>query len=86
VSDETVIASEVHAADAPGVLQEPNVLCPKCNDMVPMALYCLKCGFPLYMFREEEEGVDVETRPDDGSLERVHALTKDLMNSVSLKL
>jgi hypothetical protein len=86
VSDETVIANEVHAVDAPGGLQEQNVLCPKCNDMVPMALYCLKCGFPLYMFREEEEGVDVETRPDDGSLERVHALTKDLMNSISLKL
>ena len=86
MSDETIIENEVQAADASGGLQEPNVLCPKCNDMVPMALYCLKCGFPLYMFKEEEEGVVVETKPDDGSLERIHTLTKDLLNSISLKL
>jgi hypothetical protein len=84
--DETVIENKVDEADAIGELQEPNILCPKCNDMVPRALYCLKCGFPLYMFREEEEGVDFETKPNDGSLERVHTLTKDLMNSISLKL
>ena len=66
--------------------QETMVSCPNCKETVPTSLYCLKCGFPLYMFRKEGDVVDVSTQPDEGALGRVQELTKNLMNSISLKL
>ena len=54
--------------------------------MVPLSLYCLKCGFPLHMLRQQDDGIDDTIETDEGSLARVQGLTKDLMNSISLKL
>jgi len=35
-------------ADAQEDTELKTISCPNCNDTVPMTLYCLKCGFPLF--------------------------------------
>lgn len=85
MEEETVTEDEAQAESFPENLYENMVACPNCKDTVPTSLHCLKCGYPLYMFRQEE-GVGVDVEPDKEDLGRIQQLTKDLMNSISLKL
>ena len=77
--------AETQAEAFPDDLQETMIPCPNCKEMVPTSLYCLKCGYPLYMFRKEEES-EVVLGPEEGAITKIQELTKDLMNSISLML
>jgi hypothetical protein len=86
MESETPEATEIPEEIYPSDFQEEMIPCPNCKEMVPLSLYCLKCGFPLHMLRQQDDRIDDTIETDEGSLARVQGLTKDLMNSISLKL
>ena len=86
MNDETVNKNEEQAEVIPESFEETMVPCPNCKETVPTSLYCLKCGYPLYMFRQQEEGIDVVLPPDEGSLSHMQEISKNLMNAISMKL
>ena len=86
MNDETVNENVDQAEVFPENFEATMVPCPNCKETVPTSLYCLKCGYPLYMFRQAEAGIDVVLPPDEGSLSHMQAISKNLMNSISMKL
>lgn len=86
MQEETITDNETQVESFPDNLYENLVTCPNCKDMVPQSLYCLKCSYPLHIIRQKEEGIDVELRPDKDALAQVQGMTKNLINSISLKL
>jgi hypothetical protein len=86
MNDETVNKNEEQAEVFPENFGAQMIPCPNCKETVPTSLYCLKCGYPLYMFRQQEEGVDVVLPPDEGSLSHMQEISKNLMNAISMKL
>lgn len=86
MQEETVNEDEIPVESLPDILDETMVNCPNCKDMVSYSLYCLKCGYPLYTFMQKEESIDVDLKADKDAFEQVQELTKNLMNSIFLKL
>jgi Skp family chaperone for outer membrane proteins len=86
MQEEAINDNETQVESFPDNLYDNLVPCPNCKDMVPVSLYCLNCGYPLHIFKQKEEGIDVDLRPDKDALAQVQDLTKNLINSISLKL
>ncbi|MFB0558289.1 MAG: hypothetical protein ACETVY_04145 [Candidatus Bathyarchaeia archaeon] len=58
--------TDFHEGALQDEFQGKMMVCPNCRDRVPTTLYCLKCGFPLYNIKHEEEDeevVEVSTEP-----------------------